>query len=71
MKTNIDIENNILQTSNAIGNENTTLIPYESNKNINDEKNNLLTQRKLGNMKCYYYKNGNPLIAIGPHCKIK
>ena len=31
---------------------------------------NSLDKKKLGNLYLFYYVNGNPLIVIGPHCKI-
>ncbi len=26
-------------------------------------------EKYIGRMRCFYYKNGNPLIVIGPHCR--
>jgi hypothetical protein len=49
-------------------NEISTLITIDENKKL-IEKNYQPTTRKYGKTLCLFYKNGEPRIVIGPHCK--
>lgn len=62
MKTFSDVENQ--NEKNEISNENTTLM--SSDKYIQTTK----TYRKYGKIKVFHEHNGEPVIVIGPHCKI-
>ena len=67
MKSSIDIENGRRNNINNLSNqsEHSTLI------SLADEKIEIgIVKRKFGKMKCFYYVKGEPVIVIGPHCKI-
>lgn len=48
-------------------NENDTLINI-THKITSDKEAIQYNNRKLGNTYLFYFKNGFPLIVIGPHC---
>jgi hypothetical protein len=55
-------------------NENDTLINIDNkvNKKLFIENDSTpYNQRKIGNTFLFLFKNGNPLIVIGPHCNNK
>ena len=66
-RSNLNLNNMMNMNMNMMNNqsEHSTLI------SLADEKIDInIKKRKLGRMKCFYYVNGEPVIVIGPHCKI-
>ncbi len=54
-----------------IQDENKILNSNDENVFLNIEKaenHNNLKKRKIGYLYAFYYKNGEPMILVGPHC---
>ena len=64
-KTNISTSETEANTELELNIEKESIINKSNfNKNINIED-----KRRLGNTFAFFYKNGEPKIIIGPHCK--